>query len=122
MVRQQPNDVASHPGKELGVRHDLGAGRLAILVVEENQIDVGAVVQLLPAQFSQPQNDKPRGCPPCRHRHAKSALGATPCQPNRRLDARVGQVREVLSDHFQRITTDDVVVANPQALPLTEPA
>ena len=65
VVGQQPDDVAPHPGKELGVGHDLGALGLAVFVVEEDQIDVGAVVELLrrpafpaPARRSEPADPR----------------------------------------------------------------
>ncbi len=122
VVGQQTDDVAAHPGKELGVRHDLGALGLAVFVVEEYQIDVGAVVELLAAELSQAQDDEPGGRAPRRHRHPESSLGPSPGQPHGRLDAGVGQVREVLGDHFQGKTADDVVIADAQALALAEPA
>ncbi len=61
VVGQQADDVAAHPGKKLGVGDDLGAGGLAVFVVEEDQVDVGAVVELLAAELTQPQHDEPRG-------------------------------------------------------------
>ena len=122
VLGQQPDDLAAHPREELGVGDDLRAGRLPVLVVEEDQVDVRAVVELL----------RRRACPgPARRtarraaaggtRNAVPRLGARPGQPDGGLDAGVGQVGEVLRDHLQRKPADDVVVADPQALALAEP-
>ena len=100
----------------------LRAGRLALVVVEEDQVDVGAEVELLAAQLPQAQDDEPRGQAPRGHRDAVALLGVRPGQADGRLGAGVGQVREVLGDHLQREAADDVVVADPQALAAAETA
>ncbi len=116
VVGQQPDELAPHPGEELGVGDDLGPAVCAILVVQEDQIDVGAVVELLAAQLAQAQHDEPCRRSAAVTRNAEASLGASPRQPQRRFDAGVGQVGKVLRDQFQRKTAHDVVVADPQAL------
>ena len=58
---EQPDDLGSHPCEELGVRDDSRPRGPAILVVEEDKIDVGAVVQLSAAELAQAQDDEPGG-------------------------------------------------------------
>ena len=100
----------------------LGPVGLALVVVEEDQVDVGAVVELL----------RRRACPGPGRRTARARRrrrAGRRTAPRRApgpagtaaFDAGVGQVREVLRDHFQRKAADDVVVADPQALALAEP-
>ena len=58
---EQPDDFGSHPCEELGVRDDSRPRGAAILVIEEDKIDVGAVVQLSAAELAQAQDDEPGG-------------------------------------------------------------
>ncbi len=64
VIGQQADDLAADLGEQLGVGQDLGAIGLAVFVVEKDQVDVGAVVELLAAQLTQPEYDKPssRAC------------------------------------------------------------
>ena len=121
VVGEEPNDVAAHPGEELGVRDDARAGGLALDVIEEDQVDVGAVVQLLAAELPHRQHDEPRGLALVPGGDAVPGLGPAASQPAGDLDAGVGQLREVEGDHLERDAAHDVVVADPEDLALAEP-
>ena len=100
VVGQQPDDVAPHPRKELGVRDDLGPGRLAVFVVEEYQIDVGAVVELLAAELSQPQHDEPGG----RTARASSARRSEP-RPRARASRTAASTQASARSERSRVIT-----------------
>ena len=119
---EQPDDLGSHPCEELGVRDDSRPRGAAILVIEEDKIDVGAVVQLGAAELAQAQDDEPGGAAIGPQRGPEPGLGPPPRQPRRGFGAGVGKVRQVERDHLQGEAADDVVVADAQSLPKPEAA
>ena len=122
VVGQHPDDLAADLGEELGVGDDLGADGLAVGVVDEDQVDVGAIVQLLAAELAERQNDEPRGLAVVADRAPVLGLDGQPGRANGDLDAGVGEVGEVEGDQFEGVVADDVVVADPKDLAEPEPA
>ena len=122
VVGQGADDLATEPGEVLGVRQRPGAGGHPFVIINENQVDVGAIVQLLAAELAQGQDHEPGGLAVAVERRPVLFVEQEPGEPIGPLDAGVGQVRQVERDQLQRQVADDVVVADPQQLAEPEPA
>ena len=81
VVGEQADEVAPHPGEELGVGDRPRAVGLPLVVVEEDQVDVRAVVELLAAELAQPEHHEPR-------RARRRRPRGTPCRASARRRAR----------------------------------
>ena len=122
VLGQQADDLGSHPPEELGIGDDPGTEGLTLLIVEEYEVDVGAVVELGAAELAQSQHDEPSGRSVLPAGRAEPLLGPGPSQPGGGLGAGVGQVGEVDRDHLEWKPADDVVVADPECLAMAESA
>ncbi len=78
VLGQQADHLAPHPREKFGVGNDLGPGGLAVLIVEEDEVDVRAVVQLDAPELSQAQDDEPSGRAPRCRRFAEPRLSPRP--------------------------------------------
>ncbi len=52
VVGEDPDHVAAHPREKLGVGDNAGAARLPFNVVEEDQVDVRAVVEFFATELA----------------------------------------------------------------------
>ena len=75
-----------------------------------------------PPSFPSPRTTNRAADPRAVIGRSEPSLGPAARQPHGRLNARVGQVGQILGGHFQGKTADDVVVADTEALPPAKPA
>ena len=122
--RQQAHHLADDLGEELVVADagDALAAGGAVLLVDEHQVDVAAVVQLLAAELAEGEDDAGDG-PAGRGAGLAVAL-ADVAQGGGQgdLQGHVGGARDVAGDLFERPVADDVVGADAEELPLAEAA
>ena len=120
MVGEEADDFASHSGEEFGVGDGSRAKGLAFEVVEEDQIDVRAVVELLSAELAEGEDDEfPWGAVGAGG-SAVFTLGASASESTGPFDADVGEDGEVEGDEFQREAADDVGIADAEQFALAE--
>src|SRR6185503_12958716 len=95
---------------------------MALLAINENEINIGAVVQFLPAQFPQPDHCKMGHLPVARgvlvKRLAKTCHGALPAKLKHRAQTHVGHVGNLPRDFRGISKASKVPRGDAQHLPL----
>src|SRR6266540_336501 len=118
------DDVPRDRSEVVAVRHaSLGAPRrLPVLPVDEDQVDVGGVVELVATELAHADHGQARGLAVGRLRdpvaRGEALLGPAP----RRVEADIGQARELLRRHRQVGVAQDVAAADAEELTVLEAA
>ncbi len=97
VVGEQSDDFATHPREKFGVGDDARTGGLPFGVVQENQVDVRAVIQLVAAELAERQDDERGGVAVGTAGPSVPRLGTLTREPVRRLRRRHRQVRTDLA-------------------------
>ena len=106
------DQALAEPGKESKLRARFGGLRTP----QKNEVDIGAVVELAPAELSQGEDGKPVGNFRCRDACGTDAGEFAPGVPERREDDFVGQAGEARNGRLERPQAYDVEVGDFQKL------
>src|SRR5579864_1153495 len=92
------------------------AAGTAVFVVNEHQVDVAGVIELLPAELAERQTTAAGWLLEMREWPAESLTYVPKRDFQRNLEARVGDMRQIECDFFQRAITNYIIGADAQHL------
>ena len=124
MGRQEPHDLANDAAVELVVAdagHALAAAA-ALVVVNEHQVDVAAVIELFAAELPERQDDTAGGLASGGVGDAETVAHVPQGRRQGDFQGGVRHAGEVARDLLQRAIADHVVGADAQRLPLAKAA
>ena len=119
---EQADEFFAEPLEELLVADRAAGVGLAVLLVEEDEVDVAGVVQLDAAELAEAEDDEAAALAVAAERLAVVLFQVSPGVVEGRFDDGVGQVGDLPGDGCDRLAADDVAIGDAQRFAALEAA